>query len=120
MNPQLTTFRRRFLALAFTASLTMLATLHTACARKLELTKLEAAGHAISAEIDGAASIESQADFAVITSPHGRVCIEAERVRLDDLDWTAISADVPVSVRITPGRVRIAAGKVTVGRTVSN
>jgi hypothetical protein len=80
----------------------------------------EGAGHAITAEIEGTPLIETQTDSVVVAGPHGRVTIERERVRLDELDWTAIPADVPVTVTIKRHKVRIAAGPVTIERTMSD
>jgi hypothetical protein len=46
------------------------------------------------------------------------VTIEPTRMKVDDADWTAISAGVPVEVKIAKGKVSLTAGSVTIKRTV--
>jgi hypothetical protein len=96
-----------------------LALLVSACA-KAPTIATEAAGHTITAEVEGVPSVENQPDFAVIAGPHGRVIVERERVRLDDFEWTTIRAEVPVSVSIKRNKVRIKAGNVTIARTTND
>lgn len=91
----------------------------TGCAHGERLST-QAAGHAIRAEVTGPHALATTPERAVLTSPYGRVTVERERVQVDGLTWTRIPADVPVDVSIRRGRLRVAAGRVTIGRTVSN
>lgn len=76
-----------------------------------------AAGHKINAVITGAHSIDTHDDHGVITSPYGTVTIESTRIRLDGGSWTTIPAKSLVEIRISRGKVLLAAGNVSVKRT---
>jgi len=90
----------------------------TGCAKSTHLTT-RAGGHEIRAEIVGNHSIDTQPERGTISSSYGTVTIERTRVKVDDADWTTIPEGVPVEVSISKGTVRLAAGKVTVKRTVN-
>jgi len=88
------------------------------CAKSTHLTT-KAGGHEIRADIVGNHSIDTQPERGTISSSYGTVTIERTRVKVDDADWTAIPEGVPVEVSISKGAVRLAAGKVTIKRTVN-
>jgi PBP1b-binding outer membrane lipoprotein LpoB len=100
------------------AALLGLVMLITGCAKSTHVTT-KAGGHEIRAEIVGNHSIDTQPDRGTISSSHGTVTIERTRVKVDDADWTTIPEGVPVEVSISKGTVRLAAGKVTIKRTVN-
>jgi hypothetical protein len=113
------------LRIAFCIWLGIGAWLVSGCGRKLASTAtlpvtVQAAGHTIVAEIEGTPVIDRQPGFAVIGGPHGRVTVERNRVRLDELAWTAIPADVPVNISIKRHDVKISAGGTTIRRTTSD
>jgi hypothetical protein len=97
---------------------TLLPLLFAGCTETTSITT-HAAGHEITADIEGTPSVENEPTRAVIGGPFGTVTIERERVRLDDLQWTTIQADVPVWVSIRRHKVRVKAGRVTIARTTS-
>jgi len=90
----------------------------TGCAKSTHLTT-KAGGHEIRAEIVGNHSIDTQPERGRISSSYGSVTIERARAKIDDAQWTAIPEGVPVKVSISKGSVRLAAGKVTIKRTVN-
>jgi hypothetical protein len=108
------TNRRR---VAATLSLALLVLGLTAC-HKVTRISTNAVGHPIHVEVTGDHSLESDAERGAIKSPHGTVVIERTRMRVDEADWTAIEASVPIDVQIEPGQVLLTAGRVTVKRTV--
>jgi len=87
------------------------------CAKSTHLTT-KAGGHEIRAEIVGNHSIDTQPERGTISSPYGKITIERARVKFDDSPWTAIPERVPVKVSISKGKLWLAAGSVTVKRTV--
>jgi len=89
----------------------------TGCAKSTHLTT-KAGGHEIRAEIVGNHSINTQPDRGTISSPYGTVIIERTRAKFDDAAWTAIPDGVPVEVSISKGTMRLAAGRVTIKRTI--
>ena len=89
----------------------------TGCAKSTHLTT-KAGGHEIRAEIVGNHSLDTQPERGTISSSYGSVTIERTRAKIDDAQWTAIPEGVPVEVKISKGTVRLAAGKVTVRRSV--
>lgn len=103
----------------FVVCFALLALLAAGCT-KLPMIATEGAGHVITAEIEGTPSIETHSELAVISGPHGRVMIERERMRLDDLEWTTIPANVPVQISLKRNKAKIIAGNVTIGRTIRN
>jgi hypothetical protein len=88
------------------------------CAKSTHLAT-KAGGHEIRAEIVGDHSIDTQPERGRISSPYGTVTIERARAKIDDASWTAIPEGVPVTVSISKGTVRLAAGQVTIKRTVN-
>jgi hypothetical protein len=89
----------------------------TGCERPSDLST-EAAGHAISARIQGPHSVVSEDHHAVITGPFAKVTIERAQVKVNDGRWTAIPEGVPVSLDMAPSRLRIQAGNVTIRHSV--
>jgi hypothetical protein len=79
-----------------------------------------AAGHEITAYIQGAHSIANREGSTILGSQFGAVTVERTRVRIEGQDWNAIPADVPVSIDIRPGKLRITAGRVRISRTVND
>jgi len=88
----------------------------TACSKSTHIST-NAAGHAISADIVGDHSIDSQADQAVISSEFGKVTIERARVRLEDGPWTTIPEGLPVVVGISRHKRWVTAGPVSIKET---
>jgi hypothetical protein len=78
----------------------------------------EAAGHAISARIEGPHTVVSEAGHALITGAFGKVTIERGRVKVDDGSWTSIPEGVPVSLEMASSRLRLKAGNVTISHSV--
>jgi len=109
-------FRRRQIASSIAAALMISAM--TGC-REAQRIAINAAGHPITLEIVGDHSIEGHAERGTIQSRHGAVVIEPTRMRMEDGKWTAIEAGIPVKIRMAPGRVVMAAGRVSVERTVN-
>ena len=97
------------------ASLALLLTL-TACG-KSTLVSTNAAGHAISAELEGNHSIDAQTNRAIISSRFGSVTIEPARVRIDGAPWTRIPKGAPVELSISKHRTRVSAGPVLIVAT---
>jgi len=89
----------------------------TGCTKSTHVNT-SAAGHQISAEIVGNHSIDSQPGHGTISSPFGNITIERARVKFDEAAWTAIPEGVPVRVSISKGQLWLAAGPVTVKRTI--
>jgi hypothetical protein len=79
-----------------------------------------AAGHEITAHIRGSHSVTNREDSTIIGSQFGAVIVERTRVRIEGQDWNTIPADVPVSIDIRPGKLRITAGRVRISRTVND
>jgi hypothetical protein len=91
----------------------------TACTHPEISTR--AAGHEITAEITGNRTmVESLPDRGVLGSEWGQVTIERARMRVEGLAWTPIPESVPVAVSIKRGRLRVTAGNVSIGRTISD
>jgi hypothetical protein len=89
----------------------------TGCMKSTSVTT-NAGGHQIRAEIVGNHSIDSQPDQGTISSPFGKITIERTRAKFDDAPWTAIPENVPVRVSIAKGKLWLAAGPVTIKRTI--
>jgi hypothetical protein len=100
---------------AIAAMLAALVLASTACHRTTRVTTT-AAGHRITAVIEGDHSIESNSGQGMIASRFGKITIERARVQIDQAPWTKISEDVPVEVRIASRRISLIAGNVTVTR----
>ena len=96
------------------------ASLLVAACDKSPTTTIHAAGHVITAQIAGTPSIDSHPTHAVIGGSGGTVTIESTRARIDDVPWTAIPADAPVTVNIRKHKVSVKAGAVTIERTISH
>lgn len=61
-----------------------------------------AAGHKISADIDGIATIASQTGKAIITSQqYGEIVIEPSRVSLGSMTWTDIPDGAPITLNFS-------------------
>jgi hypothetical protein len=75
------------------------------------------AGHAISAVLEGAHSIDTREDRALIAGDFGKITIESARVRLGDGPWTKIPEQVPISVGIFKHKRWVTAGRVSVKET---
>jgi hypothetical protein len=88
----------------------------TACSKFTHIAT-NAAGHSISAEIEGDHSIDSQTNRAVISCQFGKITIERARVRLEDGPWTAIPQEVPVTVGIARHKRWVTAGSVAIKET---
>lgn len=106
--------RPRFTAVAM-LGLLMLAS--TGCTKSTHITT-KAGGHQIRAEIVGNHSIDSQPDRGTISSQFGKITIERTRVKFDDAPWTTIPEAAPVKVSISRGKLSLAAGSVTIKRTI--
>ncbi len=89
----------------------------TGCTKSTHVTT-NAGGHQIRAVIAGDHSITSQPDQGTISSPFGKITIERSRVKFDDAPWTTIPEAVPVQVRMSKGKLWLAAGPVTLKQTV--
>ena len=76
-----------------------------------------AAGHPITAVVEGNHSVDTQRTGAVIRSQFGKVTIERARVQLDSVRWTTIPEDVPIKVSISSHKQWLTAGPVTVTQT---
>jgi hypothetical protein len=77
----------------------------------------KAAGHPITAVIEGTHSVDTQPTGAVICSQFAKVRIERARVQLDGVRWTTIPQDVPVKVGIFRHKQWLTAGPVTITQT---
>ncbi len=95
----------------------ILLTAWSGCGRPPEFST-EAAGHAISARIQGPHTVVSEADRAVITGPLAKVTIERSQVKVNDGRWMSIPEGVPVSLDVARSKLRIQAGKVTISHSV--
>ena len=104
---------------AAVATVVLFAVLVGACSPVSKIA-LRAAGHEITAEIEGKQSVESLPTHAIVGSEFGKVTIEETRVRVEGLNWTQIPAGVPVKVSIKRGKLQVVAGSVRIGRTISN
>lgn len=102
--------------LAVSALFTLLILGLSGCAKSTQITT-SAGGHPIYAEIVGNHAIDSQA--GTISSPYGTITIERARAKFDDAQWTAIPEGVPVKVKIAKGKLWLAAGSVTIKRTIN-
>ena len=102
---------------ATAALLIFLLSATTGCTKSTHVTT-SAAGHQVSADIEGNHSLETKPDQAVISSPFGTVTIERARVRFDDAPWTKIPERAPIKVRISKHKLRMTSGTVTVTRTI--
>lgn len=88
----------------------------TACSRSTRI-RTNAAGHAITAELEGDHSIDTASDRAVINSQYGRVTVERTRVQIGDQPWTTIPEGVAVKVGISKHKRWISTGSITVKET---
>lgn len=66
-----------------------------------------AAGHQISADIEGVASIENQNAQTVIFSQFGQIVIERSRVLLGSNVWTDIPDGVPITLNFTQDKYSV-------------
>jgi hypothetical protein len=99
----------------------ILACLTTAACSQGKQLSTHAAGHTIGAQIRGdSTTVEGHADGALLGSEFGKVRVERSRMRIEGEGWVKIAEDAPVTVSIQRGRIRLTAGKVSVGRTVSD
>jgi hypothetical protein len=98
-------------------TLGMVLTAPSGCHRPSDVST-EAAGHAISARIQGPHTLVSEADHAVISGPFAKVTIERAQVKVNDGRWTSIPEGVPVSLDMARSRLRIKAGNVTISHSV--
>ncbi len=114
--PTVSAMKSTLPTLATLARALLLASL-TGCDRSPEVST-EAAGHAISARIQGPHTVVSEADRAVITGPLAKVTIERAQVKVNDGRWMSIPEGVPVSLDIARSKLRIQAGKVTISHSV--
>ena len=103
------------ISVTFLRTVTLLALLLalSACAKSSKITT-KAAGHAITATLEGTHSINTEGDRAVITSEFGKVTIEAARMQIGDSPWTKIPEQVPVSLGISKHKRWVTAGGVSV------
>lgn len=109
-------FVRRLAAAALPLALLAM----TACTRTPTISTL-AAGHAITADIDGnSTKVEALPERGVLSSEFGQVTIERARMRVGELAWVKIAEDVPVNVTIHRGKIALNAGRVSVAQTVSH
>ncbi len=76
-----------------------------------------AAGHPITAVVEGNHSVDTQPTGAVIRSQFGKVTIERDRVQFDAARWTTIPEDVPVKISISNHKQWLTAGPVTITQT---
>lgn len=81
------------------------------------LIHTQAAGHSITAEVEGSHSLESQASRAVLTGEFGRITVEPARVQLGDGPWTRIPEGVPVKMGVAKHKRWVVAGGVAVKET---
>jgi hypothetical protein len=84
-----------------------------ACSRSNHVST-KAAGHDITATLDGTHAINTQPDRAVITGEYGKITIEAARLQIGDGPWTKIPEAVPVSLGISKHKRWVTAGGVSV------
>ena len=89
----------------------------TSCTKSTHVST-NAAGHQITAEIVGSHSIDSHPDRGTISSPFGKITIEPTRVKFDEESWNAIAEGVPIEVRISRGKLWLAAGSLSMKRTI--
>ena len=92
---------------ALAATLAALLLAFTTACHKTTLVITTAAGHQITAVIEGDHSIESNSGQGMIASRFGKIIIEP---------WAKIPEDVPVEVRIASRKITLTAGNVTVSR----
>lgn len=88
----------------------------TGCHRSVRIA-LHSAGHSITVFVEGDHSIDTSPTGAVIRTQYGDVSVERSRVKLNELDWVAIPADVPVSVGISKHKRWLKAESVTIRQT---
>jgi hypothetical protein len=88
----------------------------TGCHKSTQIVT-SAAGHPITAMVEGTHSVDTQPTGAVIRSEFGKVTIERTRVQLDSVRWTTIPQHVPVRVSISSHKQWLSAGPVTITQT---
>lgn len=93
-------------------AITLLLTL-TACTKSTKVST-KAAGHVITASLEGSHAINTEGDRAVITSEFGKVTIEAARMQIGDGNWTKIPEGVPVALGISKHKRWVTVGGVSV------
>ena len=93
-------------------TLALLLTL-SACTKSTKVST-KAAGHAITATLEGSHAVSTEGDRAVITSEFGKITIEAARLQIGDGPWTKIPEGVPVSLGISKHRRWATVGGVSV------
>ena len=79
----------------------------------------QAGVHQIRIVIAGNHSIDTQPERATITSPFGIVKVERARVQIGSAPWNTIPEAVPVELKISKGRITLAAGSVTIKQTIN-
>lgn len=87
--------------------------LTSGCHRDPDLVT-NAAGHPVEIRVVGAHRVESGKEQGIISGPAGKITLEPERFRINDLAWTSIREEVPVRVDMRPNLLWVRAGKVTV------
>jgi hypothetical protein len=102
----LTQFQRTVLAVMLLLPL-------TACTKSTKVST-KAAGHAITATLEGSHAINTEGDRAVITGEFGSVTIEAARMRMGDGAWTKIPEGMPVALGISKHKRWVTVGGVSV------
>jgi hypothetical protein len=88
----------------------------TGCHKSTHLAT-SAAGHQITAVVEGNHSVDTQPTGTVIRGQFGKVTIERARVQLNSVRWTTIPEDVPVKVSISSHKQWLTAGPVTITQT---
>jgi len=86
------------------------------CTRPTRIST-HAAGHSITAEVDGGHSLESLPTQAVLVGEFGKITVEPARVQLGGGDWIVIPEGVPIEMGIAKRKRWIIAGGVTIEET---
>ena len=86
------------------------------CSNSTRITT-HAAGHPISARIQGRHSIDTQDDRGVIVSDYGKVTIERTRIQVNDSPWTKIPEGAAIQLTFSKGFVSVTTGSITVSHT---
>lgn len=94
-----------------TIAFTLLLLVFTGCRKRKSVSQTHlvtvAAGHEISADIDGVASFDNQNAQAVIVSQFGQIVIERSRVLFGSNAWTDIPDGAPITLNFSQDKYSV-------------
>lgn len=97
-------------------ALAVLATGIVGCTKATRITT-NAAGHPVTARIEGSHSIDTQGERGVIVGEYGKVTIERTRMQLNDSPWTKIPENASLELVLSKHKISATTGSITVSHS---